>query len=646
MWEDEAIQQDLQPNMANDKTSSLKQTKANPKLAKFKKMLSMGIPPPAVRQKMIMAEISQADINAFFGNDNNNNNNRNRNGNGNGNSNKSPAQQKAMNPKLLKFKKMLSMGIPPPAVRQKMIMAEISQTEINAFFGESSSNTNKDGTKVSKPKPMNPKLLKFKKMLSMGIPAPAVRQKMMMAQISAADISDFFDSDGNGTISNASSITTTPKPKSNLMKLHWDKMEEVPEDSVWANVNGSTADTNKDDNIARLKQLFAKTSNTKKGNGKGHGRNSGEKKRRRSSIDGKRTQNIEIGLAQYKQFPTFDDVVAAVCEMNREKLTTAKVSTLVDICPTPLETKAVLNTLKLNKKKWNASPPDGTEVMKKNNMPKLSKAEQWVLACNKTSKFPVKCKTFLYVLQFNDNFKQISNRIATISNACRSITDSKSLKSVLGNVLAIGNAMNQGTHAGGARGFKLDSLLKLTQTKSQDKKTTVLDFLVESEAEEAKNGNNINLAGSWVKELKDLSNAARLRRNEIVKEFNRLKSGMEAVERISNANHIEEDDVGDFLEMAFSSACNEFVSKDSRKIQMLHTQLDDMGRLCVTVAQYFGEDPKTYDVSKAFNTLGVFSKTYESSLKKYTERVERMKRMERRRSSGSFSGRQSNNGRR
>ena len=42
------------------------------KLAKFKKMLSMGIPPPAVRQKMIMAEISQADINAFFGNDNNN----------------------------------------------------------------------------------------------------------------------------------------------------------------------------------------------------------------------------------------------------------------------------------------------------------------------------------------------------------------------------------------------------------------------------------------------------------------------------------------------------------------------------------------------------------------------------------------------
>ena len=35
-------------------------------LAKCKKMLSMGIPAPAVRQKMIMAEIPEADITSFF----------------------------------------------------------------------------------------------------------------------------------------------------------------------------------------------------------------------------------------------------------------------------------------------------------------------------------------------------------------------------------------------------------------------------------------------------------------------------------------------------------------------------------------------------------------------------------------------------
>ena len=183
-------------------------------------------------------------------------------------------------------------------------------------------------------------------------------------------------------------------------------------------------------------------------------------------------------------------------------------------------------------------------------------------------------------------------------------------------------------------------MLKLTQTKSNDKKTTVLDFLVESEAEEAKNSSNNNnstsLAGQWLHELRDLGNAARLSRNEITKEFNRLKLGMDAVERISNVNHIDDNDVGDFLEMAFSSACNDFLQKDSKKIQKLFILLDEMNQQCVTVAQYFGENPKTYDISKAFNTLSLFQKTYESSLKKYTERVERMKRMQSRRNKGTF----------
>jgi hypothetical protein len=42
----------------------------------------------------------------------------------------------------------------------------------------------------------------------------------------------------------------------------------------------------------------------------------------------------------------------------------------------------------------------------------------------------------------------------------------------------IGNIMNEGTRRVEQLGFKFDSLLKLTQTKSSDGKMTVLDFLV------------------------------------------------------------------------------------------------------------------------------------------------------------------------
>jgi hypothetical protein len=47
-------------------------------------------------------------------------------------------------------------------------------------------------------------------------------------------------------------------------------------------------------------------------------------------------------------------------------------------------------------------------------------------------------------------------------------------------VLAVGNVMNEGTVKGGAQGITVDSLLKLTQTKSVCKRMTVLDYIVES----------------------------------------------------------------------------------------------------------------------------------------------------------------------
>lgn len=47
------------------------------------------------------------------------------------------------------------------------------------------------------------------------------------------------------------------------------------------------------------------------------------------------------------------------------------------------------------------------------------------------------------------------------------------------NVLAIGNVMNGGTYKGSASGFRLSSLSKLSQTKSSDGTTTVLDYLIQ-----------------------------------------------------------------------------------------------------------------------------------------------------------------------
>ena len=83
-------------------------------------------------------------------------------------------------------------------------------------------------------------------------------------------------------------------------------------------------------------------------------------------------------------------------------------------------------------------------------------------------------------------------------------------------------------------------------------------------------------------------------------------------------------------EAAFRKACKQFSEKEERRIRMCRSVLEEMGKLCEELALYFGEDSKRYDVTKAFETLGQFSKLYERSLNKLVEKRERQERMARR----------------
>lgn len=62
--------------------------------------------------------------------------------------------------------------------------------------------------------------------------------------------------------------------------------------------------------------------------------------------------------------------------------------------------------------------------------------------------------------------------------ACRELRSSRLFLKLLEAVLKTGNRMNVGTFRGGAQAFKLDTLLKLSDVKGKDGKTTLLHFVV------------------------------------------------------------------------------------------------------------------------------------------------------------------------
>ena len=141
-----------------------------------------------------------------------------------------------------------------------------------------------------------------------------------------------------------------------------------------------------------------------------------------------------------------------VPEQDRSKLAARHLETLVDIGPKPDELQKMRQY--------------------RGEMRDLVEAEQFFLTCANVLRLPNKLNSFLFTIQFEELASGCRAKVGVITRASAQAKGSENLMKVLESVLAVGNAMNAGTY-NESSGFTLDSLLKLTQVKGNDKKTTV-----------------------------------------------------------------------------------------------------------------------------------------------------------------------------
>ncbi|KAE9611936.1 putative formin, FH2 domain-containing protein [Lupinus albus] len=85
----------------------------------------------------------------------------------------------------------------------------------------------------------------------------------------------------------------------------------------------------------------------------------------------------------------------------------------------------------------------------------------------------------LYKETFEDEVVHLKNSFSMLEEACKELRSSRLFLKLLEAVLKTGNRMNVGTIRGGARAFKLDALLKLSDIKGTDGRTTLLHFVVQ-----------------------------------------------------------------------------------------------------------------------------------------------------------------------
>ncbi|GMH33122.1 hypothetical protein BSKO_00956 [Bryopsis sp. KO-2023] len=157
-----------------------------------------------------------------------------------------------------------------------------------------------------------------------------------------------------------------------------------------------------------------------------------------------RATNVSIMMSRFK---SFEGGVEGLCNavLTGEGLSVEELRLLSQIAPREEEVKAF--------KEYGGSGMD------------LSEAEQILMQMCKVTRLRRKASCWAMMDNWETNYKKATNMLHVTKLACQQIRESKRLRAVLGAVLTVGNSMNRGTHRGNAGGCRVESLLRLVDTK-------------------------------------------------------------------------------------------------------------------------------------------------------------------------------------
>ncbi|KAI8905177.1 formin homology 2 domain-containing protein [Gorgonomyces haynaldii] len=110
----------------------------------------------------------------------------------------------------------------------------------------------------------------------------------------------------------------------------------------------------------------------------------------------------------------------------------------------------------------------------------LAKPEQYFATILDIPRILPRLETMVLRRRFQEEIKELENDTNCVVTAISEIMTSKTLVQVLQTVLVIGNYLNGSTFRGNAFGFKLESLLALKDTKSNNKRQTLLHYVSKS----------------------------------------------------------------------------------------------------------------------------------------------------------------------
>eukprot|EP00633_Aureoumbra_lagunensis_P008924 CAMPEP_0197321270 /NCGR_PEP_ID=MMETSP0891-20130614/64132_1 /TAXON_ID=44058 ORGANISM="Aureoumbra lagunensis, Strain CCMP1510" /NCGR_SAMPLE_ID=MMETSP0891 /ASSEMBLY_ACC=CAM_ASM_000534 /LENGTH=1108 /DNA_ID=CAMNT_0042813059 /DNA_START=111 /DNA_END=3440 /DNA_ORIENTATION=- len=446
------------------------------------------------------------------------------------------------------FCKMLKMGVPPAAVELKMKAQGLSRQEMRAVLtavaGENDDTSNdkppaneNQETRPNKPSD-DPILAPYARMLKLGVAMDNVLLRMRLDEVNADAVRRFriaYNLEPEEIVADisprAEENDSTERPS--VMGLHWEKIECDTEvrNSVWANNNH---ELDKED-MEHLKELFAaapsttefRSENKKSTPSLKRAASMGTPSPRLKSVellDKKRFQNMTIALSKFaRQFRhDFEALWLAVEEMSSE-LDTEALDRLRETLPTSEETNKVITYVQ------EAGEKRSDQLLAEK---RLGLAEKFVLATSRVPEHMLYLNAATELRSFGARADAINQAAECVSLAATQIVSSKGLALTLQRILAVGNVMNAGTRRGQAQGVRLGSLLTIIKTKGRDRKTTVLDYVINGLL---KRGHTEALEEVATTLIEPVANAVKLSVAEIERDMAALERGLQYIIKIEQS---------------------------------------------------------------------------------------------------------------